>query len=45
MSAPKSIGVEPYGEANVLSIINGKPFSCAMLATASTSSTFKLGLP
>ena len=45
MSAPKSIGRHKYGLGNVLSTTSGMPLSCAMLATASMSSTSIFGLP
>src|SRR5699024_2485856 len=44
ISAPQLIGLVLCGEANVLSIIKGIPFSCAISATASISKTLRLGL-
>jgi hypothetical protein len=45
MSAPWSMGRQRYGEAAVLSTMNGTPASRATAATAAMSITLMAGLP
>jgi hypothetical protein len=45
MSAPKRIGLHRNGLGTVLSTIKGTPCACATSATASMSSSCRLGLP